>query len=295
MQSVHVQHVSQLLLQVVSVLKSRHSSFSLREIDSCHRICLHLLHELLRMSQSPTQPSSLASTPSLSSLPSFPPTPTPTPTPTSPSTTMTSLDMLTNYRSLGQVTPDEENNLLLSYGDTILQVYDDYLSFFTEFLGSRVSSNARTNHRSDTTEDLHASFSSVCSTLILLVKLILRFDTISAPMESGEQHSGPLSTAGPPAAPLPPWLSSLMEACRDCSKPTLTLVALETLLMLVEMATTRAYETPNQGGVLLLSSAIECRVITPRMAEKMVLTQQFVKVRVWLDMHGYMRCLQWNL
>ncbi len=277
MQSVHVQHVSQLLLQIVSVLKTRHSRLSLKEIDCCHRICLHLLYELLRTSSPLSQLSSLASTPSLSSP--FPSTPTPPPS----SAGGTLADIPTHYRSFGQATPDEEKDFL-SHGDTILKVYDDYLAFYSEFLASRVLSSATVGHRGDTAEDKHASFSSVCSTLILLTSLILQSDAILTITESDAVGPPSSSAASRPLGPptLAPWLSSLMEVCQARSSPPLALVALETLLTLVEMATTQPYEAVAPGGIPPSippsSPAVEYRIITPRMVEKVVLTQQFVKV-----------------
>ena len=183
---------------------------------------------------------------------------------------MTSLDVPTNYRSLGQVTPDEVANLVLSYGDTMLQVYDDYLAFFSEFLVSRVSANADVSNRPSAVKKLTASFSSACDTLILLAKLVSPEVIVSASAEGDGQDS---------AVPtLTPWLRSLMEACRDRSRPTLTLVALETLLMLVEMSV-EPDETKKPDEAWLSLPAVKCRVITPRMVDKVVLTPEFVKVR----------------
>ena len=269
MGSVHVQHVSRLLLQIVSVLKSRHTVLSLREINSCLRICLHLLQEVFKTTlslHSSSQPSSLASTPALSPFPTTPSLPS---TPTPPLTSGVAPDPPTNYRSLGQLPPD----LVLSHGDSILQTYDDYLAFFSEFVGNRVSWSDRGKERS---EELQVSFSRVCSTLFLMVKLVLQSGIIAA---STESHLGPTSTEAPPPAPVAPWLGSLMGACQDGSRPMLTLHALETLLMLMEMAANQPYQAANQGGgAPSLSLAVECRVITPRMVNTVVLTQQFVKV-----------------
>lgn len=269
-QGVHVQHVSRLLLQVVSVLKSRHASYSLKEVDSCHRICLHLLRQLLRTSSPMSQPSSVASTPSLSPYPSFPSTPTP------PPSAMGSLgDVPSEYRSLGQTVSNEEDDFELSYGDTILCVYDDYLVFFSEFLCSRVSQRNSECSKDTEKEDLHGIFANVCDTLILMTKLIMQFDVMSASVEGGEQ---------PLAVPSPfPWLENLMRACQDHDKPHLALTALETLLLLVEMAVSHPQEAARHGGggvipAFSLLPVVACRVITPRVVEKVVLTHQFVKV-----------------
>ena len=163
---------------------------------------------------------------------------------------------------------NEDDNFELSYGDAILRVYDDYLVFFSEFLCNRVLCNDKDTEK----EDLHGIFDNVCDTLILLTKLIMQFDVVSASIDGDEQ---PLAVPSPP-----PWLESLMKACQDCIKPHLALTALETLLLLIEMAVSHPQEAARHcGGVIPgLSPVVACRVITPRMVEKVVLTHQFVKV-----------------
>lgn len=111
----------------------------------------------------------------------------------------------------------------------------------------------------------------VFSIPLIIRSVVTTFPTYSAEM-AGEQLY--LSTA---LGPTPSWLHCLMAACQDRSKASLTLVALETLLRLVEMVPTS--EASRGGGGALLSALLPlCKVITPKMVDEVILTQEFVKV-----------------
>ena len=141
-------------------------SLSLRDLDLCHEICLHLLSRLLKSCPSPSsQPSSLASTPS-------------TPVPPSGST-----------RSLGStplVLPLA--NLMEPLSSLTVQIYDAYLAFFSEFLEERFMPEVTGLKYS--VKQQQVSFASACHAVLLVSQLIHKADVASEGKEKSEISSG---------------------------------------------------------------------------------------------------------
>ena len=160
----YLRHVSQLLLQVVTLMRDQHSLLSLKELDLCHEICLYLLHKLLRVQLS--QPASLASTPSS--------------TPATPSSLI--------GRSLASAFPTHgsdhlESNIILSLA---IQIYDEFLLFFSNFLKDRFIPDI--SGLKDSMKDLCVSLSSSCQSLILVSRLICRSEFVSSCSEGTEKE-----------------------------------------------------------------------------------------------------------
>lgn len=157
MESVYLRHVSQLLLQAVILMKDHHGVFSLKELDLCLEICLHLLNKLLRTQLS--QPTSLASTPSTPATPSLPRLPAST------------VPTLGSY-------PNLEPDSILSL---TIHVYDNFVLFFSDFLEEKCIPDVAS--LKDSMMDLHASLSSACQSVILVNKLICRSEFVSSASE----------------------------------------------------------------------------------------------------------------
>lgn len=144
----HLGHISHLLLQLVSAMKSHLPAFSLHQLGCSHDVCLHLLTELLK---SP-QPSSLASTPS---------------TPTMSSSVGRPLSLDRASREPGTKTHGKE---VLSSEELRFDICNTFLSFFSTFLETRFIPDDA--HHRYSAKELHRSFSSACQALVLVAKLM---------------------------------------------------------------------------------------------------------------------------
>jgi hypothetical protein len=145
---VYIGHISQLLLQLMSAMKSYLIIFSLHELERSYDVCLHLLASLLKFSQ----PSSLVSTPAT--------------TPSTPSTPSAGQPM-SLARPIQEPATQSSNQEILSMEKLRFKICSSFLSSFTLFLETRVIPSAA-HH----TKDLHRSLSSACKTLVLVAKLI---------------------------------------------------------------------------------------------------------------------------
>ncbi len=168
MDSVHVQHISQLLVQLTFIMKTHQPSFSLKELNTCHKICLCLLSDLLQMSSSSSQSSSLA------------PTPVTTPASTPASTPVSTPSDTGRGLNLGSAAKKSSPEISLSSEEVMFKIYEDYMVFFSSFLDSRVILDSAHPPKF---KDVHQVFTSSCQALVLIAKLISKSEIAVYPLE----------------------------------------------------------------------------------------------------------------
>ena len=256
--SVHLWHVSQLLLQLVSLMRTHQPVFSLPELDLCHEVCLHLLNKLLQAQVS--QPASLATTPI---------------TPATPSLQLPGQSLASVVTGPDSVCLEPE---VLSLREMTVKIYDDFLCFFSEFVQERVMAGGVGD--STSSGELYGTFCSACQAVVVTNKLMhtskMLEDSGSASDRGDAEKQTRPSAATLSPAPWP-WLRDLMGVCQDGRRPSLTLVALETLLRLVEIVRQGATPTPARHGTHPPHD-VQSRVLLASMVDSAILTQEFVKV-----------------